>query len=137
MVTETVELVFPDVGVMAVTVAAVAVLTVKGVDVVPPPVFRTTSVHVPASAPFRLKLRLSDVALSVPTTDPVIVDCPVFVRVTATGVMNPDPVITTVCPPLFAALVGLMDVMVGLVTVATSVCDTVLVEPADTVTDCE
>jgi hypothetical protein len=113
IVTETVELVFPDVGEMAVTVAAVAVLTVKDVDVVPPSVFRTTSVQVPASAPFRLKLRLSVVALSVPTTVPVIVDCPVFVRVTATGPLNPDPVITTVCPPLFAALVGEILVIVG------------------------
>ena len=79
---------------------------------VPPSGFSITRVHDPGVIPFRLKFLFRVVAVSVPITELVIVDCPVFVRVTE-GPLKPVPVITMVCDPLFVALVGDVLEIVG------------------------
>lgn len=112
MVAETVVLTEPEVGVIAVTVAAVALLTVNVVEVVPPSELRRTSVHAPGAIPFRLKFLLRVVDVSVPIMVLVMVDCPVFVRVTA-ELLKPDPEISIVCDPLFDALDGEMLLITG------------------------
>jgi hypothetical protein len=112
IVVDTVVLTVPLVGDMPVTVAAEALLTVNVPDTVPPPEFRITRFQVPGATPFRLKILLMAVVVSVPTTAPVMVLWPVFVRVTADP-LKPVPVISMVCDPLLTAPEGDMPVMVG------------------------
>lgn len=85
----------PLVGDIEVTVAAVALLTVSVPVTVPPSEFRITIFQVPEAIPFRLKFLLMVVVVSVPVTTPVIVDCPVCVRVTVDP-LKPVPTITIV-----------------------------------------
>lgn len=73
------------------------------------------------------------VEVSVPTTAPIIVDCPDFVKETVDP-LKPDPVITMVCKPLFGAFEGVMVEMMGVEAVVVRITDSVTVSPSPTVT---
>jgi hypothetical protein len=133
IVVETDVLTTPLVGEMEVTVDAVALLTVNVRVTVPPSEFRIIRSHGPEAIPFRLKILLRLVGVSVPVIVLVIVDCPVFVRVTVEP-LKPVPTISMVWEPLFSALVGERVVIVGAVTEGISIIERVTVSPSTTVT---
>ena len=112
IVVGTVLLAVPLVGDIVVTVAAVALLTVNDPVTLPPSEFTITRLHVPGAIPLRGKVLLRVVAVSVPIVTPLMVDWPVFVRVTV-ELLKPFPIISMVCWPLFTALVGEKLLIVG------------------------
>ena len=95
IVADTEVLTVPLVGEIEVTDAAVALFIVKELVTFPPSEFRSTRFHVPGAIPFRLKILLIVVAVSVPVIVPETVDCPVLVKVTV-DTLKPVPAISMV-----------------------------------------
>ena len=107
VVVGTVVVTVTPVGVMEVMVAVVALLKINSPVTVPPSTFRISTFQVPDAIPSRLKFLIRVVEVSVPTTAPVIVDCPDCVMETVDP-LKFFPNITTVCKPRFDVLDGVM-----------------------------
>jgi len=97
MVAETDVLTIPDVGLIELTVAAVALVTVNPLVsvAVPPSLLTTTTFQDPGVTPFRENEVVIWVAETKLVSDPGIFDCPDIVSRTVAPETNPVPVIVT------------------------------------------
>ena len=137
IVTETVELTVPDAGVIEVTVAAVALLTVKALVSVatPPSLFTTTRYQVPGVAPLRGKEVVICVDETTTVFDPLILVCPDIPSLAVARLAKPVPVIViSLTYPLLNPLEGETLEIVGVDTAKERVPETVLVVLSTTFT---